>query len=60
MDEIQYFKGPRILDDGTNLDADIVSAHPVISRRHIADPVSDGSLGDGYAPGQFNKDGGQL
>lgn len=61
MQEVVYSKGPRILDDGTNLDADIVSAHPVISYRQIADPVSDGSLGEpGYEPGQKNKDGGNL
>lgn len=61
LDEVQYLKGPRILEDGTNLDADIVAVHPLLKRRHIADPVSDGSLGQGgYSPGQFNKDGGQL
>lgn len=61
MQEVEYLIGPRILDDGTNLDADIVAAHPTVIRRDIADPVSDGSLGElGYKPGQFNKDGGEL
>lgn len=61
MQEVVYLRGPRILEDGTNLDADIVSAYPVIQHRQITDPVSDGSLGGpGYEPGQKNKDGGQL
>lgn len=61
MQEIAYLKGPRILEDGTNLDADIVSSHPSIAYRQISDPVSDGSLGtSGYEPSQKNKDGGQL
>lgn len=61
LDEVQYLVGPRILEDGTNLDADVVAGHPAIKRRSIADPVSDGSLGEGgYAPGQYNKDGGRL
>lgn len=61
MDEVQYLTGPRILDDGTNLDADIVAVHPVVNRRQISDPVSDGSLGDPmYSPTQRNKDGGQI
>jgi hypothetical protein len=61
MDEIEYLTGPRILEDGTNLDADIVAVHPEIKYRNITDPVSDSSLGPpGYAPGQLNKDGSQL
>lgn len=59
--EFTYSDGPRILDDGTNLDRDIVSAHPVIQNRSITDPVSDGSLGPpGYEPGQKNLDGTDL
>jgi hypothetical protein len=60
MQEVQYLIGPRILEDGTNLDADFVGGHPVVQRRQISDPVSDGSLGSGYAPGQVNKDGSPL
>jgi hypothetical protein len=61
MDEFVYTVGPRILEDGTNLDQDIISAIPVIQRREITDPVSDGSLGPpGYQPGQLNKDGSNL
>lgn len=61
MDDIEYLTGPRILEDGTNLDADIVATHPKIQHRNITDPVSDSSLGQGgYAPGQLNKDGSQL
>lgn len=59
--EVQYSVGPRILDDGRNMDADIIAVHPEIQRRDIADPVSDGSLGEpGYEPGQYNKDGSVL
>jgi len=58
MFEVEYSVGPRILDDGTNLDADFVGGHPVIQKRQITDAISDGSLGPpGYEPGQFNKDG---
>lgn len=61
MVEFTYSEGPRILEDGTNLDKDIVATHPRIQRRGIADPVSDGSLGGpGYAPGQKNLDGSDL
>lgn len=58
MVEFEYVAGPRILDDGTNLDADVNARHPSILRRHVTDSVSDGSLGiAAYAPGQLNKDG---
>jgi hypothetical protein len=61
MIEFTYSTGPRILEDGTNLDQDVISAVPVIQRRQITDPVSDGSLGPpGYEPGQLNRDGTDL
>lgn len=61
MVEFTYSEGPRILEDGTNLDKDIVAVHPTIQRRGITDPVSDGSLGGpGYHPGQKNLDGSDL
>jgi hypothetical protein len=61
MIEFTYSEGPRILEDGTNLDKDIIAAHPRIQRRSITDPVSDGSLGPpGYQPGQKNLDGTDL
>jgi hypothetical protein len=53
--------GPRISEDGTNFDADIIAVHPIILNREITDPVSDGSLGEGgYAKGQKNRDGSDL
>ena len=56
-----YCHGPRILEDGTNLDSDIIATHPRVQYRSITDPVSDGSLGDpGYEPGQKNLDGTEL
>ena len=58
MNEVQYSVGHRILPDGTNMDSDISATHPIIYRRQITDPVSDGSLGEpGYEPGQTNLDG---
>jgi hypothetical protein len=61
MFEVEYASSPRILPDGTNLDVDIKAVHPVVARRQITDPVSDGSLGEpGYEPGQYNKDGSLL
>lgn len=61
MLEFEYTVGPRILEDGTNLDADFSGRHPRIQRRTITDPVSDGSLGEpGYEPGQLNRDGSPL
>jgi hypothetical protein len=61
MIEFIYSECPRVLEDGTNLDKDIVAVHPRIQHRGIADPVSDGSLGaPGYVPGQKNLDGSDL
>lgn len=61
MVEFTYSVGPRILEDGTNLDQDIISAVPRIKYRSITDPVSDGSLGEsGYHPRQRNLDGSDL
>lgn len=58
MQEVCYCSGPRILEDGRNLDSDFTGGHFTIIRREITDPVSDGSLGPtDYAPGQLNKDG---
>lgn len=55
--EFEYITGPRYLEDGRNLDSDVSAVHPVVTRREINQPVSDGSLGEpGYEPGQFNKD----
>lgn len=61
MNEFKHTKGPRILEDGTNIDKDFTGGHPVIYRRSITDPVSVGSLGSpGYQPGQKNLDGSDL
>lgn len=61
MNEFLYLKGPRILENGVNLDADFRGGFPEILKRNIADPVSDGSLGPpGYEPGQKNLDGSDL
>lgn len=58
MQEVEYVKGPRILENGLNLDADFQGGHFEVVHRSIIDPVSDGSLGTSeYHVGQFNKDG---
>lgn len=58
--EPEYLTGPRYID-GVNIDADIISAQPVVIRREITDPVNDGSLGKpAYAAGALNKDGSPL
>lgn len=61
IDGVTFSSGPRILEDGTNLDSDFSGGHPRIYRRQIDDPVTDGSLGEpAYAVGQQNKDGSPL
>jgi hypothetical protein len=61
MVEFTYTKGHRILDNGVDLDADVIAGEPVIMKRSITDPVSDGSLGPtGYKFGQYNLDGTPL
>jgi hypothetical protein len=60
MNEPEYISGPRYID-GVNIDADIDAVEPIIIRRQINDPVSDGSLGKpAYAAGSLNKDGSPL
>ena len=57
---ITYTNGPRILEDGTNLDTDVLASFPkneVV--REIFDPVT-GLYGTGYEPGQKNLDGSDL
>jgi hypothetical protein len=54
--DITYSVGPRILNDGTNLDLDILASFPVEEiEQSIADPVTS-LTGLGYEPGQLNKD----
>lgn len=57
MNEPEYLTGHRYVN-GVNLDADIISAQPIIHRRQVTDPVNDGSLGEpAYVPTSTNKDG---
>lgn len=61
LDEVTYLNGPRIMENGRNIDSDVVAGHPLVLEIDIADPVSNGSLGETvYAPGQLNKDGGLI
>ena len=55
---ITYSIGPRYID-GINIDADVDASIPVTVEVDIADPVT-GLKGEGYEPGQKNKDGGDL
>lgn len=58
--EVTYSVGPRFID-GVNIDADVDASVPVIidAERDIADPVT-GLAGEGYEPGQKNRDGSDL
>lgn len=57
--EITYSVGPRYID-GVNIDADVDASMPrVVADQEISDPVT-GLAGEGYEPGQKNKDGSDL
>ena len=57
--EVFYTSGPRYID-GINIDADIAADFPkVLAAQEISDPVT-GIAGEGYEPGQKNRDGGDL
>ncbi len=57
--EINYSTGPRYID-GVNIDADISASIPKKEAElKINDPVT-GLCGEGYQPGQKNKDGSDL
>ena len=59
--EFEYVEGPRVLPDGTNMDADVIASHPKVKHRRITDPVNDGSLGHPtYVEGSKNRDGSDL
>lgn len=57
--DVTYSVGPRILEDGTNLDADVLADFPVETEITIDAPVT-GLGGLGYEPGQYNKDNTEL
>lgn len=57
--EISYTAGPRYID-GVNIDADVDASIPSKEvKTSIEQPVTD-LLGEGYEPGQLNKDGTPL
>ena len=57
--EVTYSVGPRYID-GINIDADVDASMPrVVADQEISDPVT-GLTGEGYEPGQKNKDGSDL
>jgi hypothetical protein len=56
---VEYSSGPRYID-GVNIDADVDASIPeVVTEREIDEPVT-GLTGEGYEPGQKNKDGSEL
>ena len=57
--DVTYSSGPRILADGTNLDADVIASFPAETERQIDEPVTN-LAGLGYEPGQKNRDGSEL
>ena len=57
--EVFYTSGPRYVD-GINIDADVAADFPkVLATQEISEPVT-GIGGEGYEPGQKNRDGGDL
>ena len=57
--EITYTTGPRYID-GINIDADVDASFPSKQVEvSIEEPVT-GLMGEGYEPGQQNKDGTPL
>lgn len=57
--EITYTTGPRYID-GVNIDGDAnAGIAKLIVEQEISDPVT-GIAGEGYEPGQKNKDGSEL
>ena len=57
--EITYSVGPSYID-GVNIDADVDASIPeVVVKQEISDPVT-GIAGEGYEPGQKNRDGSDL
>ena len=57
--EITYTTGPRYID-GVNIDEDVnAGIAKLIVEQEIPDPVT-GIAGEGYEPGQKNKDGSDL
>ena len=56
---VEYSVGPRFID-GVNIDVDANATIDIKSiELEIEDPVT-GLMGEGYEPGQKNKDGGDL
>ncbi len=57
--EITYTTGPRYID-GVNIDEDAnAGIAKLIVEQAVSDPVT-GVAGEGYEPGQKNKDGSDL
>lgn len=57
--EITYSVGPRFID-GVNIDADVNASEPVVIVEQEIDAPVTGIAGEGYEPGQKNKDGSDL
>ena len=60
MMDITYTSGPRILEDGTNLDLDVVATFPEKDIELNIDAPVTGISGLGYEPGQKNRNGSEL
>ena len=57
--EITYTTGPRYID-GINIDADVDASFPSKQVEVSIDEPVTGLAGEGYEPGQQNKDGTPL
>ncbi len=57
--DVTYSDGPRFVD-GVSIDSDVAAGHAkVITKQEVSDPVT-GISGQGYQPGQKNRDGSEL
>ena len=57
--DVTYSDGPRFVN-GVNIDSDVAAGHAkVITKQEVSDPVT-GISGQGYQPGQKNRDGSEL
>ena len=56
---IEYSVGPRFID-GVNIDVDANATTEIkVTEAEISEPVTD-LIGEGYEPGQKNRDGSDL
>lgn len=58
--DVTYTNGPRLLEDGTNLDLDVLASFPEKDIELSINSSVTGLTGLGYQPGQKNRDQSDL